>query len=403
VSSIRRSIQSPSRRFATALSAFPTCSEPVGLGAKRTLFTTKNLAPAFGYSGPVDLPVQPPFPPMLAKLARRLPENGFRYEPKWDGFRALAFRDGDEVDLRSRNDRALARYFPELVEALLGCREARFVLDGEILVASRGEFDFPSLLARIHPAASRVERLRRETPASFVAFDVVAVGATDLRERRFDERRRLLEAAFREAAAGLFLTPMTTQRSVAERWLDDFHGGGIDGVVAKHADSPYTPGLRTMLKVKHERTADCVVGGFRWLADQPLPSSLLLGLYDAEHVLEHVGIASSFKEALRRQLVDVLRPRIVALEGHPWEHGFLVGGSPVGRLRGAAGRWTPEMTQDWTPIVPELVCEVTYDHLDGDRFRHPARFRRWRPDRDPESCTFEQLEIGRAPAELLAM
>ena len=330
---------------------------------------------------------------MLAKLVRELPVDGFLYEPKWDGFRALAFRDGAEVDLRSRHDRPLARYFPELVEALLGLDEQRFVLDGEILATADDQFDFQSLLTRIHPAASRVDRLRREFPASFVAFDVLAVGDDDLRELPFATRRRALVELLTDASPQLRATQLTEDRPRAEEWLSGFRGGGIDGVVAKRRELRYVPGERAMLKVKRERTVDCVVAGFRWLVDRPLPSSLLLGLHDAEGVLQHVGVASSFTAAMRRELVDVLRPRVVPLAGHPWEHGFLVGGSAIGRLRGAAGRWTPEMVQDWVPVAPELVCEVTYDHVDRDRFRHPARFRRWRPDRDPRSCTFEQLEL----------
>jgi ATP-dependent DNA ligase len=322
---------------------------------------------------------------MLAKLARELPDNGFLYEPKWDGFRALVFRSGGEVDVRSRSDRPLARYFPELVEGFLTLGEDRFVLDGEIVAG-----DFTSLLARIHPAATRVERLRRETPARYVAFDLLAAGEADLRDRPFLERRRALEDLIAGARGPLELTPITTERRVAERWLDAA-AMGIDGVVAKHPALEYIPGTRAMVKVKRERTADCVVAGFRWLVDRPLPSSLLLGLYDENGVLQHVGIASAFSQAMREELLDVLRPRIIPLAGHPWEHGFLVGGSPVGRLRGAAGRWTPEMIQDWTPVAPDLVCEVAYDQLDRNRFRHPARFRRWRHDRDPASCTFDQL------------
>ena len=336
---------------------------------------------------------------MLAKLVRELPRDGFLYEPKWDGFRALAFRDGEEVDLRSRHGRPLARYFPELVEALLELPESRFAVDGEILARADDEYDFQSLLTRIHPAASRVERLRREFPASLVAFDVLAAGDDDLCGRPFEERRRILAELLAAAPDGLLVTPLTDDPSQAEAWLSD-PGSGVDGVVAKHRELRYELGARVMFKVKRERTADCVIAGFRWLVDRPLPSSLLLGLYDDSGVLQHVGVASSFTERQRRELLEGLRPYVVPLEGHPWEHGFLVGGSAIGRLRGAAGRWTPEMVQDWVPVAPELACEVTYDHVDRDRFRHPARFRRWRPDRDPRSCTFEQLELP--PLELSA-
>jgi ATP-dependent DNA ligase len=342
----------------------------------------------------MEAAVHPPVAPMLAKLQRELPADGYLYEPKWDGFRCLAFRDGDDIELRSRNQRPLARYFPELVEALRALPAGRFVIDGEIVALSDAGPDFPALLARLHPAVSRVERLRRETPAILIAFDVIALEGEDLRERPFHERRTLLEQLLPDAKPPLLLTPLTRDRAQAQHWLDAFQGGGIDGVIAKHRDLRYEEGARRMVKVKRERTADCVVAGFRWLVDRPLPSSLLLGLYD-ERELRHVGIASSFAEAQRAPLMAELRPRIVPLAGHPWEHGFLLAGGPTGRLRGAAGRWMPEeMEQDWTPVAPVLVCEVAYEQLDDHRFRHPARFRRWRPDRDPHSCTIEQLDVA---------
>jgi len=329
--------------------------------------------------------VTPPVAPMLARLARELPVDGYLYEPKWDGFRCLAFRDGHELDLRSRNQRPLARYFPEIVEALLDLEERRFVLDGELVVEGLG---FEALLARLHPAASRVERLRAETPASFVAFDVLAAGEDDLRERPFVERRARLEELLRDVPPPLVVTPLTEEPARAAKWLDRY-----EGVVAKHADLRYEAGSRAMVKVKRERTADCVVAGFRWLVDRPLPSSLLLGLYDDEERLRHVGLASGFSERLRHELLERLRPLRVPLAGHPWQHGFLLAGSPAGRLHGAAGRWAPEeMELDWTPVAPELVCEVAYGEVDGHRFRHPARFRRWRPDRDAASCRLEQLD-----------
>ena len=347
--------------------------------------------------------LDPTLEPMLARLERELPADGYLYEPKWDGFRCLVFRTGDELDLRSRNHRPLARYFPELVEALLALPERHFVLDGEILAAREGGFDFAALLARLHPAASRVDRLRRETPAFLVAFDLVAQGSEDLRQRPFAERRRLLAKLLRAAQPPLFLTPLTDDRRQATRWLERYAGRGIDGVVAKHRDLTYEPGRRQMVKVKRERTADCVVAGFRWFIERALPSSLLLGLYDGAE-LRHVGIASSFTEGRRRELLAELRPLVTSLEGHPWERGFLLPGSPTGRLRGAAGRWSPEeMEQDWTPLRPELVCEVAYDQVDDWRFRHPARVLRWRPDRDPRSCALEQLAAAPAdPAELLS-
>jgi ATP-dependent DNA ligase len=334
---------------------------------------------------------------MLGRLARELP-GGVLYEPKWDGFRCLAFRDGDEVDLRSRNDRLLARYFPELVETLRTLSERRFVLDGEVVVSRSGEFDFTALLTRLHPAASRVARLRRETPASFVAFDLLACGDDDLRGLPFINRRARLEQLLLSAPPRLLLTPLTDDLERAAQWLKLC--GGIDGVMAKDPVLPYRPGERAMVKVKRERTADCVAGGFRLFEDRPLPSSLLLGLYDAAGELRHVGLASSFAEAERPRLLETFTPLAVPLEGHPWEHGFLLEGSPMGRMKGAAAKWAPEMGLDWIPVTPTLVCEVAYDHLDHDRFRHPARFRRFRPDRDARSCTFEQLE---APAAALAL
>ncbi|HKF14366.1 MAG TPA: ATP-dependent DNA ligase [Gaiellaceae bacterium] len=330
--------------------------------------------------------------PMLARLERELPHGGYLYEPKWDGFRCLAARDGDEVDLRSRNQRPLARYFPELVAALRGLPTGRILLDGEIVARSHDRPDFTALLARLHPAASRVERLSRETPAELIAFDLLELEDEDLRPRPFRERRALLEQLLAAVDPPLVLTPLTEDPDEAERWLDAPPSAGIDGVVAKHEDLRYEEGARRMVKVKRQRTADCVVAGFRWLVDRALPSSLLLGLYDGGE-LRHVGIASSFTAAARERLLAELAPHVVPLAGHPWEHGFLLGGSPVGRLPGAAGRWTPgEMVQDWVPLAPELVCEVQFDQLDGHRFRHPARFRRWRPDRDPRSCTLEQLQ-----------
>jgi ATP-dependent DNA ligase len=335
------------------------------------------------------LPLSPPIAPMLARLARELPAGDWVYEPKWDGFRCLAFAAGPDVDLRSRNQRPLARYFPELVGALaLLPRSA--VLDGEIVIGP-GAGGFEALLARLHPSASRVERLARGTPAALVAFDLLADGGEDVRPLAFAERRARLEALLSGASALLQLTPATADRSRASGWLDAPPGSGIDGVVAKRRDLPYAAGRRTMVKVKRERTADCVVAGFRTYANEPVVASLLLGLWHRSGALVHVGVASSFPEADRRALFAVLAPA-VPLAGHPWERGFNLGASPVGRLAGSAGRWDPaEMTLDWTALAPERVAEVAYDQLDGLRFRHPARLVRWRPDRDARSCTLEQL------------
>jgi len=342
------------------------------------------------YNERMVLPVRPPVSPMLCALARELPRGDYMYEPKWDGFRCLAFCDGSEVDLRSRNGRPFARYFPEVVSALEA--QSGLVLDGELVIARADGFDFDALLARLHPAASRVELLSREAPASLVAFDVLAANGRDLRDRPFAERRQVLERELAHVEPPIHVTPATHDAELAATWLEQF-----EGVVAKDPELQYLPGRRAMVKVKRQRTLDCVVGGFRLFADKPLPSSLLLGLYDGGGALRHIGVASSFAKPQREQLLEALRPLVCPLQGHPWEEGFLIEGSRMGRMKGAAARWVPgEMEQDWTPVEPVLVCEIGYDHLDGDRLRHPARFRRWRPDRDARSCTFEQ--VGRRAA-----
>jgi ATP-dependent DNA ligase len=356
-----------------------------------------GLGALAGLAAPHDVegmvaPVVPPVAPMLARLSRELPEGDYVYEPKWDGFRCLAFcAPLGDTELRSRNQRPLARYFPELVEALRALPRAA-VLDGEIVIAGPRGFDFSALLARLHPSRSRVARLSHETPAAFIAFDLLADGEEDLRPKRFDERRARLEALLAGAPPPLHLTPATRDPSVARAWLERFHGAGIDGVVAKRRDLPYAPGRRAMVKVKRERTADCVVAGLRTFAGEPVVASLLLGLWDGAGALRHVGVASSFPEGERRALFAALAPLAVPLAGHPWERGFNVANSPIGRLAGSAGRWDPrEMAMDWTPLAPERVAEVAYDRLDDQRFRHPARLVRWRPDRDGRSCTLEQL------------
>jgi len=344
--------------------------------------------------------VAPPVAPMLAKLVREIPAGDFLFEPKWDGFRCLAFRDGPRVELYSRNQRPLNRYFPEVVDGLCRLPADRVVLDGELMIATEAGSDFTALLARLHPAASRVARLAHETPACLVVFDILAWSDDDLTTAPFTERRRRLESLLPtadEAPDGgrVALTTATADRAVAEGWLD-LHRAGIDGVVAKRPDLGYEPGRRAMIKVKRERTADCVVGGFRFAVDAPVVASLLLGLHDdATGELRHVGVVSSFTAARRRQLVVDLGPSVTPLAGHPWEHGFLVGGGRLGHLPGAAGRWTPADPMDWVPLRPDLVCEVAYDIWEGDRFRHGVRFRRWRPDRDARSCTLAQMEAGR--------
>ena len=345
------------------------------------------------------MPLRPPVPPMLARLTRTLPTRGYLYEPKWDGFRALAFREGERVELQSRNLNPFGRYFPELTEALLSLSERQFVMDGEIVILGSGGFEFGALLNRVHPAPSRVERLRLETPASFVAFDLLAQGDESLLRIPFAERRRRLQRLLQRVKPPLLLTPVTDDAAVATTWLDRFTGRGVDGVVVKAPDLLYQPGRRAMLKVKPQRTADCVVAGVRMAAADEV-ASLLLGLYDATGHLRHIGVASSFSGELRRELFQRLRRLTGPLAGHPWEHGFGIESRPMGRLRGAAGIWTPVLGQDWVPVRPDLVCEVAYDQLDLDRLRHPARFRRWRPDRDPQSCSFEQFE-AESPATLI--
>ena len=334
--------------------------------------------------------VRPPIAPMLARLADEIPLRDHLYEPKWDGFRAIAFRDGDDVDIRSRHDRQLARYFPELVDAFRALEETSFAIDGEIVVIGPDRFDFASVMLRLHPAESRVRRLARETPATFIAFDAIAVGADDLRGAPFVERRAHLERLLGRADPRIVLTPISDDPRAAREWLHSRPGRGVDGVVAKPRTLLYRSGVRAMTKVKRTRTAECVVAGMRIFEDSV--ASLVLGLYDDTGALRHVGVVIAFPERERRTLFAELAPLATRLRGHPWEHGFGLGHSPLGRLGGAAGRWDPEtMELDWVPLRPERVAEVRYDIVDGDRLRHPARFVRWRPDRDPRSCTLEQL------------
>ena len=337
--------------------------------------------------------------PMLAQLVRELPGEGHFFEPKWDGFRCLAGCEGDDVELWSRHGRPLARYFPEITAALTRLTPESWVLDGELLVVADGRFDFAALMQRLHPAASRVRELAVTTPAVYVAFDVAALAGQELLELPFEERRRTLVALLRDVAPPLFVTPLTEDRELAASWLEQFRGGGLDGVVAKRRDLRYEPGRRAMLKVKHEQTADCVVAGIRAAGDPAEVVSLMLGLYDDSGALEHVGVVSSLAAGVRTSMTAELAPLVVPLAGHPWERGFLASGGPTGRLKGAAGRWLPGMTMDWIPLAPRRVCEVAYTQVDGYRLRHPAKFRRWRPDREPRSCGLEQLA---APAPVAA-
>lgn len=350
----------------------------------------------------MKLPVMPPVSPMLAKLTRELPEDGLLYEPKWDGFRCIVFRDGDEIELGSRNERPFNRYFPELIEALKANLPDRVVLDGEIVIAGADGLDFDGLQQRIHPAESRVKKLARETPASFVAFDILAAGDLDLRGEPFETRRARLEQALAGARPPIHVTPATRDPALAREWFERFEGAGLDGVLAKPLTGTYKPNERAMFKVKHERTADCVVAGFRWHKDGKGVGSLLLGLYDDDGDLHHVGVASSFAAALRTKLVDEVAPyRENALEGHPWAEwaSFATDPAPGTRMPGAVSRWNAKKDLSWEPLRIERVAEVRYEHLQGDRFRHVARFLHWRPDRDPRSCTYAQLEAV-VPAEL---
>jgi ATP-dependent DNA ligase len=345
--------------------------------------------------------LKPPIAPMLAKLSAGLPEGeGWLYEPKWDGFRALVFRDGGELLLQSRDLKPLNRYFPELEEPLLRQLPERCVLDGELVIAGPRGLDFDALLLRIHPAASRIKLLAAQTPASYVAFDLLAIGGEDLLQEPQQERRGRLERALGEVRPPLYLTPATRDRALAQDWFSRFEGAGLDGVVAKRVEHTYQPDKRVMLKVKHARTADCVVSGFRWHKNGPgtMVGSLLLGLYDAEGTLHHVGVTSSFTAAKRRALVEELAPlREGAAGQHPWRDWAQFDGAQ--RMPGATSRWNRGKDLSWEPLRIERVCEVAYDHLQGSRFRHATTFQRWRPDKRPEDCRYDQLEET-AAAEL---
>ncbi|MFL6655743.1 MAG: ATP-dependent DNA ligase [Sulfurifustis sp.] len=332
---------------------------------------------------------------MLAKLADALPVGAFLYEPKWDGFRALVFRHDHDVMIQSRDLRPLDRYFPELHERLLERLPPGCVIDGEIVIASAHGLDFDALQLRLHPAASRVAKLARETPSSFIAFDLLAFDGRDITSQPQSERRAALERLFADIMPPLYLTPMTRDRDRAAEWLARFEGAGLDGVVAKPADAPYQPGKRAMIKVKHVRTADCVVAGFRWhKSGRDAVGSLLLGLYDDRSILHHVGVTSSFTMATRKQIVQELAPlRENAFENHPWREWAHVGGDDATRMPGAHSRWSAGKDLSWEPLRIERVCEVKYDHLQGNRFRHAATFVRWRPDKRPGDCRYDQLEV----------
>ena len=346
-------------------------------------------------AGGTAFPLAPPIEPMLAKLADVLPGDGdYLYEPKWDGFRAIVFRGGSDVFIQSRDLKPLDRYFPDLHDALLQQLPRGSVVDGEIVITTPHGLDFEALQLRLHPAASRVAKLAQATPASFVAFDLLAVGGRNAMAAPQHERRALLERLFAGVGPPLYLTPMTQDRRTAVKWLERFEGAGLDGVIAKPADAPYQPGKRAMIKVKHARTADCAVAGFRWhKTGTDAVGSLLLGLYDGRGVLQHVGVTSSFSMAMRKQLVKELAPlRKNALASHPWR-AWAQAETGGARMPGAQSRWSAGKDLSWEPLRVERVCEVKYDHLQGDRFRHAATFLRWRPDKEPRDCRYDQLEV----------
>src|SRR5437870_3431129 len=346
------------------------------------------------------LPFAPPLAPMLSSAADALPGGeGWQFEPKWDGFRTLVFRDGDDILLQSRDEKPMNRYFPELLAPLAAALPERCVVDGEIVIVGPGGLDFEALLLRIHPAASRVKLLAAQMPASFVAWDLLALGDEDLREVPLAVRRERLEQVLEGAARSVHLSPATRDREVAEDWFRRFEGAGLDGVMAKRLDAPYRAGERTMIKVKHSRTADCVVAGFRWHKNGPgtMVGSLLLGLYDDAGKLHHVGVTAAFTTVMRKQLVDELAPlRVNAIKNHPWRDWAEAqeeASAKGQRMPGASSRWNRGKDLSWVPLRPERVVEVSYDHMQGSRFRHAAQFVRWRPDKDTRDCRYDQLEV----------
>jgi ATP-dependent DNA ligase len=344
--------------------------------------------------------MKPPIEPMLAKLADELPSGAYVYEPKWDGFRAIVFRGADDVYLQSRDSRPLDRYFPELHDALLERLPPNCVVDGEIVIVTARGLDFDALQLRLHPAASRVKKLAKETPSAFVAFDVLEADGRDLMGEPQATRRAALEELLKAVEHPVYLTPATRDRAIAAEWLTRFEGAGLDGVIAKPESGVYQPGKRAMIKVKHARTAECVVAGFRWhKSGNDAVGSLLLGLYDDSGVLQHVGVASSFTMAMRRQLVEELAPlREKAIDDHPWRE-WAGAGAESSRMPGAQSRWSAGKDLSWEPLRIERVCEVKYDHMQGDRFRHAAFFLRWRSDKLPQDCRYDQLEVTK-PYEL---
>jgi ATP-dependent DNA ligase len=349
-----------------------------------------------------DFALPPPIEPMLAKLSDEIPSGeDLLFEPKWDGFRAIVFRGDDDLYIQSRDLRPLDRYFPELHDVCLERLPPGCVVDGEIVIATRHGLDFDALQLRLHPAASRVAKLAKETPAGFVAFDLLAVDGRDLREMPLRDRRAALEGLLSGVSPPIYLTPITRDRALAVDWLGRFEGAGLDGVIAKPAGGLYEPGKRAMLKIKHARTADCVVAGFRWhKSGDDRIGSLLLGLYDDRGALQHIGVTSSFTMAMRKELALLLEPlRTDALVNHPWREWADAQAHATGRMPGGQSRWSAGKDLSWEPLRLERVCEVKYDHLQGDRFRHAAVFLRWRPDKSPADCRYDQLEVT-TPYEL---
>ncbi|MBV9174252.1 MAG: ATP-dependent DNA ligase [Chloroflexi bacterium] len=340
----------------------------------------------------MNLPVMPPVAPMLAKAVPEIPEGALSFEPKWDGFRSIIFRDGDSVEIGSRNEKPMTRYFPEIVEAVKANLPERCVIDGEIVVVIGKRLEFEVLQQRIHPATSRVNRLAQETPATFIAFDLLARGDEDFSNHPFAERRALLVETLAHAKPPIYLTPATTDRSLAQQWFKQFEGAGLDGVVAKPLDGVYEPDKRVMFKIKHARTADCVVAGYRVHVKDPEGiGSLLLGLYDDQGVLQSVGVIGAFPAEQRRQLMRELQPLVTTFDDHPWAWAREMEGTRTPR-NSEQSRWSVGKDLSFTPLRPERVVEVRYEHMEGIRFRHTAQFNRWRPDRDPRSCTYAQLE-----------
>ncbi|MET0897783.1 MAG: ATP-dependent DNA ligase [Mycobacterium sp.] len=339
----------------------------------------------------MELPVMPPVSPMLAKSVAAIPPDA-SYEPKWDGFRSICFRDGGEVELGSRNERPLTRYFPELVAAALAELPPRCVIDGEIIIAGDRGLDFEALQLRLHPAASRVAMLAEKTPAAFIVFDLLALGDDDYTGRPFSERRAALVDGLAGSGPSFHVTPATTDLTTAQRWFAEFEGAGLDGVIAKPLTIAYQPDKRVMFKIKHQRTADCVVGGYRLhKSGDDAVGSLLLGLYRDDGRLASVGVIGAFPMATRRQLFTELQPLVTEFEGHPWNWAAQVAGNTA-LAKNAGSRWNAGKDLSFVPLRPERVVEVRYEHMEGARFRHMAQFNRWRPDRDPTSCTFDQLE-----------